>query len=268
MRSLVIQRCFSLSRPTFAGHNKWSKIKDKKGANDASRSATYNKATLDIINAARIGGSAVPEKNPSLAVVLKRVKAQNVPKENIAKALAKANKAKGSGETTVYEAIACNSVGIMIECSTDNTNRTVQTLREILTSRGARIAPVGFMFQRGGRVKVLLEKNQQFDEALEKLVEIAVDNGSEDFETSTVDDNQEEVGFSIQFTCEPTALSGLTTALTESKLCQVLASELAYKPVTNAELSDEEIERVNELVEALEANDDTMRVWTNLPMSE
>ncbi|KAG7092246.1 hypothetical protein E1B28_008612 [Marasmius oreades] len=278
MRSFIIQRpfslrvktlCgttrfFSLSRPTFAGHNKWSKIKDKKGANDACRSIVYNKATLDIVNAAKVGGSADPEKNVSLAAVLKRVKAQNVPKENIAKALAKADKAKGSGETTVYEAIACNSVGIIIECSTNNANRTVQTLREILAVRGARIAPVGFMFQRNGLVKVSLEKNSQFDEMLEKTVVIAVDNGSEDFETSPPGETHEE----IEFTCDPSTLSSLTTALAESKLCQVLASELTYRPITSAEISDEESERVNELVKALAAHDDTMRVWTNMPVSK
>ncbi|KAL0572629.1 hypothetical protein V5O48_009332 [Marasmius crinis-equi] len=243
------------------GHNKWSKIRDKKGANDANRGATINRAVLDIINASRIGGSTDPDNNASLAAVLKRLKAQNIPKENIAKALAKANKTKNSGETTVYEAIAFNSVGIIIECSTDNANRTVQTLREILTARGARIAPVGFMFQRNGRVKVLLEKNAQFDETLEKVVEVAIENGSEDFETCSVGENQEEV----EFTCESTALSSLTTALSEAKLCQVVASELVYRPLTPAEISEEDSEKADELVQALEGNDDTMRVWTNLP---
>ncbi|KAI3610863.1 glucose-1-phosphate adenylyltransferase [Moniliophthora roreri] len=259
--TLATQRYFSCSRSLLAGHNKWSKIKDRKGANDASRSAIFNKATLDILSAAKVGGSPDPEKNASLAAVIKRLKAQDVPKENIEKALVKASKAKGTGETTTYEALACGSVGIIIECSTDNSNRTVKAMREILTPRGGHITPIGFMFQRNGVVKVVMDKSNQFDQRLEALVELALDNGSEDFETLSVGESQEE----IEFSCEPSALAALTTALSESKNCHVVSSELVYRPFTAAELSPEDREKVNELIETLEANDDTVRVWTNLP---
>ncbi|KAK7043687.1 hypothetical protein VNI00_008298 [Paramarasmius palmivorus] len=259
--AFVTRRHFSCSRSVLAGHNKWSKIKDKKGANDASRSAVFNKATLDILSAAKVGGSPDPEKNASLAAVIKRLRAQDVPKENVEKALAKASKAKGSGETTTYEALACGSVGIIIECSTDNSNRTVKAMREILTPRGGHITPVGFMFQRNGVVKIVMDKSDDFDQKLEALVELALDNGSEDFSPPSQGDNQAE----IEFTCEPSALTTLTTALVGSKDCHVVSSELVYRPISTAELSSEDLESVNELVEMLEANEDTVKVWTNLP---
>ncbi|THV07235.1 YebC-like protein [Dendrothele bispora CBS 962.96] len=259
LRSRSQTRYLHYSYVRCAGHNKWSKIKDKKGANDASKSAVYSRARIDIINAARIGGSIDPDSNVMLNTAIKRIKSQGVPKENIAKALAQASKEKGGGEILTYEAIACNSIGIIIECTTDNVKRTVQGLREILTSKGARLAPVGFMFQRSGSVKVTLDKGDDFDQRLEKLVEIALDNGAEDFEQLPEGEGSQ---IEVEFKCEPSSLSSLTDALLQVN-SHLVSSELAYKPLEQVEPSSEDAEALSDLVDALEAHEDTVRVWTS-----
>ncbi|KAK7463405.1 hypothetical protein VKT23_006758 [Stygiomarasmius scandens] len=194
-----------------------------------------------------------------LNTAIKRIRSQGVPKENIAKALAKASKDKGGGEILTYEAIACNSIGVIIECTTDNSKRTVQTLREILSSKGARMAPVSFMFQRNGLVKVALEKRDEFDQRLEKLVEIALDSGAEDFNQLPEGEGSQ---IEVEFKCEPSSLSSLTDALLKAG-SQLVASELAYTPLESIEPSSEDADALTDLVDALETHEDTVRVWTS-----
>ncbi|KAJ3990015.1 transcriptional regulator TACO1-like protein, partial [Lentinula detonsa] len=255
---LAARRHLSTSPVQWAGHNKWSKIKQKKGANDASKSAAFQRATQDILVAARSGG-VDPDKNAALAAVLKRLKAQDVPNHNIEKALAKAVKVKSSGENSTYEAIACNSVGIMIECATDNPNRTAQTLREILNSRNARMAPVGFMFVRGGRIVVGVQNGPDAEALLDAVTELALSQGAEDYETLTESDSQSR----MKFYCEPSVLSNLTSELKKRSGVYILESQLVHYPVNKTELPDEDTEILEDLVHALEAHDDVIRVTTS-----
>ncbi|KAJ3723466.1 transcriptional regulator-domain-containing protein [Lentinula guzmanii] len=274
---LAARRHLSTSPVQWAGHNKWSKIKQKvflvrhltsnspdttkKGANDASKSAAFQRATQDILVAARSGG-VDPDKNAALAAVLKRLKAQDVPNHNIEKALAKAVKVKSSGEISTYEAIACNSVGIMIECATDNPNRTAQTLREILNSRNARMAPVGFMFVRGGRIVIGVQNNPDADALLDAVTELALSHGAEGYDTVpplTKNDSQ----LQMNFCCQPLALSKLTNELKKRSGVYILESQLVHYPVTKTELPDEDTEILEDLVHALEAHDDVIRVTTS-----
>ncbi|CAA7267648.1 unnamed protein product [Cyclocybe aegerita] len=176
---LQFTRQFSVVHARWAGHNKWSKIKDKKGVNDRQKSILYSKASNEIITAARIGGSVDPALNIRLAAALKSAKDQGVPKENIQKALARAGGASnGSGQHFVYEALAHDSVGLIIECLTDNANRTLHNVRDILTSYGARMTPVKFMFERQGLVTVALDKS--IDGEFDKFFDIAIENGAEE----------------------------------------------------------------------------------------
>ncbi|KAJ3994892.1 DUF28-domain-containing protein [Lentinula boryana] len=258
---VAARRHLSTSPVQWAGHNKWSKIKQKKGANDASKSAAFQRATQDILVAARSGG-VDPDKNTALAAVLKRLKAQDVPNHNIEKALAKAVKVKSSGEISTYEAIACNSVGIMIECATDNPNRTAQTLREILNSRNARMAPVGFMFVRGGRIVVGVQNGPDADALLDAVTELALSQGAEDYETLpllTESDSQSR----MKFYCEPSVLSNLTSELKKRSGVYILESQLVHYPVNKTELPDGDTEILEDLVHALEAHDDVIRVTTS-----
>ncbi|KAK0459511.1 transcriptional regulator TACO1-like protein [Desarmillaria tabescens] len=279
-------RLFSTSTASLAGHNKWSKIKQKKGANDASKSATISRAQReliykDILVAVRTGGSADPEKNLTLAVTLRRLKELDVPKDNIERTLARASRGKDKGgEAITYEALAFGSVGVIIECLSDNTTRTVQVIREILhanrvgpvpspglilcsfSSASSRIAPVGFMFQRRGIVRVAIDRGPASQDAVEKLVELALDEGALDFEESAGEDDST---IELMFTCDPVALSRLTGAVTSSGKCrELLASELVYSPLERIDPSDEIASGLEQLITALEGNEDTLRVWTTV----
>ncbi|KAG6813355.1 hypothetical protein H0H92_011903 [Tricholoma furcatifolium] len=238
----------------------WSKIKQKKGANDAQKSVVYGKAAKDIVSAVRQGGSTDPAKNVQLATVLKRAKDMDVPKENIEKALAKASRSKDqAGDTFVYEALAFNSIGLIIECATDNNNRTIHTLREILNEYGARQAPVKFMFKRMGYVTVspvnVAEQGGQ-----DELVETALTHGAIDFDS--VPESSDSAPY-LWFTCEADTLPSLTSAISQnfSQAWTVGVSELRYMPLEDSpEISNENKDELRDLVDELEANEDVLQI--------
>ncbi|KAF7789556.1 hypothetical protein EIP86_000502 [Pleurotus ostreatoroseus] len=192
----------------------WSKIKGTKGAMDAQKKS----------------GSADPETNASLASALRRAKDAGIPKENIEKALKRATGGKEGGDQAItYEAMGPGSVGMIIECLTNNVNRTRLFTRDTLAKHGGRIAPVMYLFQRRGVVRVSIEEGPDFDERLDRLIDTALKADAEDFEQ-----DESEVG--------------------------VVEIE-AKKP----EAVDEETEmKVGQLVEDLEALDDTLRITTTI----
>ncbi|KAJ8514306.1 hypothetical protein ONZ45_g8143 [Pleurotus djamor] len=254
-------RSFSTSSLLLAGHNKWSKIKQKKGVMDARKGAIYGKANRDIVVAVRNGGSDDPEKNVALAAVLKRVKSQGVPKENIEAAVAKAMKSKDhGGQYLVYEALAFNTVGFIIECLTDNTNRTIHNIRGILDSHSARFAPVNYLFQREGCIRVAVTPGESGSE-LEGILDAALEAGASDFhEIQGSEANQ------VVFTCPTQELASVTDAVSNCQpSCELLSSELIYSPKEHdTAVDDETREKVSLLVGDLEEDDDTLRVWTSL----
>ncbi|KAF8212450.1 YebC-like protein [Mycena galopus ATCC 62051] len=257
----VAWRSFSSTQSALSGHNKWSKIKEKKGINDNKKNAAYTKATREIMTAVRLGGSADPEMNSSLAAVLRRLK--DVPKENIQKALDRAVKKRDQrGEDVVYEALACGGkVGLIIECTTDNPNRTIGNIRHILSAHDARIAPVRFMFHRLGLVKVVTTQDNPL--ALEKLIETAIENGAETTEQFPTDTEME---FRVsKFTCLPEFLGELTTALSTSGAgVTLLASELIFAPIAGeGKRDEEEAAKFSDLVREIEDGEDTKHVWTS-----
>jgi len=209
--------------------------------------------------AVKTGGSTDPEKNAALAAVLKVAKLNGVPKENVQKALDRVGSGKDKGsQQLMYEAMAYGSVGVLIECLTDNRDRTHHALREILNHYNARFAPVTFMFQKKGRVRVALDAGSD----PEQLIETALEAGAEDFETVDVPENTIET----IFTCPPTELSKLASAVTSPGKCrELLESELVYVPTEPVEEPAESLSTsISNLVEALEENEATIRVWTSL----
>ncbi|KAG6831480.1 hypothetical protein H0H87_005047 [Tephrocybe sp. NHM501043] len=189
------------------------------------------------------GGSTDPLKNLHLAAVLKRAKDMDVPKENIEKALAKASRGKDqNGDTFVYEALAFNSVGLII----------------------ARQAPVKFMFKRMGYVTVSPADNSAGQDSQDELVETALTNGAIDFDSIV---NSPESGVSsFWFTCEPDTLLSLTSAISQqfSKSWNVGISEVRYMPLEEtSDISTEDKNELKELVNELEDNEDVLQVWTS-----
>ncbi|KAI0781183.1 YebC-like protein [Trametes elegans] len=262
-RSLAVARprAFHSSPTWLSGHNKWSKIEKRKGANDLKKGALYSRAYREIALAVRSGGSTDPALNNALAAVLQRVKSQGVPKDNIENALKKLSGESGKGDThLIFEAMGPGSVGLIVECLSDNPNRTVKFLSTLLKDHGARMADVKFLFRREGRVKVALEPGDDIDARLEKLVEVALDADAEDFESEDLPDGAR----AVEFKCPHTSLHKLTSALTAPGVCrELISSELVYAPLEPLEgLEEETVESLDKLVEAIEDLDDTLRVWT------
>ncbi|KAJ6513881.1 YebC-like protein [Mycena vitilis] len=271
-------RSFCSTPLTLSGHNKWSKIKEKKGLNDAKKSAAYQKASREIMNAGLPrccasylpylstvgGGSADPETNSALAAVLRRLK--DVPKENIRSAIEKAIKKRDQrGDDVVYEALAYNRVGLIIECTTDNPTRTFANIRQILTEHNSRLANVRFMFDRMGSVKVIASKEDEL--ALIELIDVAMDNEAQNAEESSSTDK--EVELEVSFSCRPESLGRLTAALgaladpNPARLPNLISSEVIFAPVTAGEEDPDMAAKISELVREIEDNEDTKRVWTS-----
>ncbi|KAH9001727.1 YebC-like protein [Lactarius akahatsu] len=257
-------RPLSTSSPACSGHNKWSKIQQKKGVNDQRRGQVYARASRDIMVAARNGGSTDPERNVALFNAVKKARADGVPKANIESALQKAAGGKdGAGQLITYEALAHGSVGLIIECLTDNGNRTLHKTREILNEHNARFATVGFMFQHKGRVRVALDKQSAESGGVDRLLEETLAAGAEDFDQNPGSGEDVEV----EILCAPNALGKITNAVTQSGLAQgLLSCELIYAPTEDPVEDDELSSTVKGLVSDLEENEDTLRVWTTLDL--
>ncbi|PPQ89112.1 hypothetical protein CVT25_006484 [Psilocybe cyanescens] len=271
-RSLSLTRSFLTYHALRSGHNKWSKIKDKKGANDAQKSVLYTR--MNRFNSGKrvlysaVGGSLDPEKNAMLATTLKKAREQGVPKDNIEKALANCARSKEhTGERVVYEALAFKSVGIImqvLECVTDNINRTIHNVREILTSHGAHMTPVNFMFDRVGCVTVnVVDKTGEFS----KFEELMIASDVKDIKDDRSPSDPERVTVTFRVYCDPSQLAALQGLIEQSKdeiNATIQSAELTYVPVDNT-LADSELEeQVQELVQDLEDIDDIAKVWTSL----
>jgi len=258
-------RAFATSSSVLAGHNKWSKIKDKKGATDNQKSLLFNRASKDVIVAARIGGSADPGKNAQLAALLEKYKKAGVPKGNLDKALAKAGGGGkgGSGQSVTYEALGVANTGFIVECLTDNPTRTIAQVREILTKHEAHITPVKFMFDRKGCVKAAIPNSlPDKDRVTEELIEEAFLVDAEDFDQQVDEDGGETI---MKFFCPPEALAKVSGAIEKySPAIQLHSSELIYHPNSEPELlKEEDAEQLQALKEVLEAEEDVLRVWTS-----
>lgn len=166
-----------------AGHNKWSKIKRQKGANDAKRGAVFTKLGNIIAIAARAGTD--PETNSALAMVIEKAKSANMPNANIQRSIDRA-KDKNSAvlEEVVYEAYGQGGVGIIIEAATDNKNRTFPEVKNALTKNGGRVAEPGsvaFQFTRKGVIRIEGDSEELLLQALDAGAE---DVAQEDKETT------------------------------------------------------------------------------------
>ncbi|KAG1891528.1 YebC-like protein [Suillus subluteus] len=258
-------RSFSRSSTPFSGHNKWSKIKQRKGAEDAKKSILYGKAANDILAAARNGGSPILEENSMLATAVRRAKDAGVPKENIENALLKASKSKNdNGQAVSYEAMMHGSVGIIIECRTNNINRTISNVREILNRHGARQAPVKFMFRQRGYLKIALDPSD-----IEDLFNTAESTQCAfDF-----DEWEDDSGGSrgIELACSPDELfkleDGLRQYIQQNANAEILVREVRWAPLEEQVSTDDEKDSVSNVVEALEEDEDVTRVSTSLEYS-
>lgn len=232
-----------------SGHSKWSTIKRAKGAKDAARGAVFTKLGNLIAIAARSG--ADPETNFALRMAVDKARAANMPMNNIERAIARvADKSVAQISELTYEGYGPGGVAIIVECATDNVNRTYPEVRLAFSKHGGNMAEKGsvaFQFTRLGMVRV----KASGEEALLAVLEAGAD------------DAVEEDGEMIIFT-DPKKLSVVQNAIRTAGL-EVVESELTYRPNTKVEVKDEVTEgKVLRLMEALDELDDVVNTYTNL----
>ncbi|WVF67552.1 hypothetical protein IAT40_002309 [Kwoniella sp. CBS 6097] len=270
-------RCFSSTPAVSSGHNRWSKIRHKKGAADSARGALFARLSREIITAMRPPSSPDPMFNSKLATALQRAKEQGLTKVGIENAMAKARSAAdGSGQSVVYEAVAPGGkVVMLVECLTSNPARTVKRVKEILSKNGARTSPVLFMFEKKGLI-TLTPSKESTQAGFEHLFDIAVENGAEDVREVTND----EGGLEYEISTPQSALSPLTSLLSSAPHTAdytLDSSELIFVPtdpvsiLTEGEgpsegegVSEDVAEGVFRVVDLLEEENDVVKVWTNL----
>jgi YebC/PmpR family DNA-binding regulatory protein len=236
-----------------SGHSKWSTIKRQKGANDAKRGAIFTKLGNQIAIAARSGTDIAT--NSTLAMVVEKAKASNMPMANIERAIQRAaDKSAAAVEEITYEGYGPGGVAIMVEVATDNKNRTYPEVRLAFTKNGGNMAEPGsvaFQFSRKGQIRV---KGTGEDLLLQVL-----DAGAEDA--------VEEEGEIMVYTA-PGDLAKVRQALTDAGV-EINDSELTYIPNNTMEITERETARkVINLMNALEDLDDVTATHTNFDIAE
>jgi YebC/PmpR family DNA-binding regulatory protein len=240
-----------------SGHSKWHTIKHKKGAADAKRGKVFTRIIKELTVAARNGGGD-PEKNPRLRTIVADAKANNMPRENIERAIR-----RGTGEEpgvtydeVTYEGYGPGGVALMIETLTDNKNRTVGEIRHLLSKHAGNLAAensVAWMFTRKGQVVV--EKGG-VDE--EKLLSAALDAGADDM-------NDDETGWEI--VCAPENFETVRDAV-KALGVEPASAAVAMVPQNYVKLVGKEAQQMLKLMEAIEDHDDVQHVWANFDVEE
>lgn len=240
-----------------AGHNKWSKIKRKKGVNDQRKGKIFTRCGHEIAVAVREGGSADPNSNARLQIAIEKAKAVNMPNENIDRAIKRASgEGKGSEQSEItYEGYGPSGVAVLVEALTDNRNRTASEVRHAFNKHGGSLGESGcvaWMFDRKGVLSVPRDHIAE-----EQLMDVALEAGAEDIN---------DAGDVWEITCEPRLLHSLREALTA--VVPVEEAELQYIAKTKQVLDEETLEKVTKLLEVLEELDDVMSVSANFDFEE
>jgi len=240
-----------------SGHNKWSSIKHKKGIADAKRGQKFTKLIKEITVATKVGGPE-PESNASLRTAILKAKAENMPKDNIERAI---KKGVGDADTSTYyeltyEGYAPNGIAIIVDTLTDNKNRTAADVRSTLNKMGGSLGTTGcvsYMFQTKGVIEYSEEKYSE-----DEILEAALDNGAEDVVT--------EDGI-IEVTTAPSDFATVLEAMQQAGFEQESAdvNKIADQMVA---LDKEKAAKVMKIVDRLEELEDVQQVSTNLELPD
>ncbi|MBN1847383.1 MAG: YebC/PmpR family DNA-binding transcriptional regulator [Deltaproteobacteria bacterium] len=240
-----------------SGHSKWSSIKHKKGAADAKRGKIFTKLIKEITVAARMGGGD-PDGNPRLRSAIQAARSENMPKDNIERAIKKGTgELEGTSyEEANYEGYGPGGVAILIDCLTDNKKRTVAEIKYILDRHGGNLGEPGcvaWIFEKKG--SIIFERDQ-VDE--EKLLNTALEAGAEDVK-------EEETEFEVVM--NPTDFETVKKAFDEQGLTYSVA-EIDMIPKNTVKLEGRKAEQMLSLMENLEDNDDVNHVYANFDISD
>lgn len=241
-----------------SGHSKWSTIKRKKGAADAKRGKIFGRLAKEVTVAARLGGGD-PSGNPRLRAAIAAAKAENMPNDNITRAIRRGSGEGGGAalEELFLEGYGPAGVALMVETLTDNKNRTVSDVRHLITKYGGSLGEPGcvaWMFDKKG---VIVFERQGVSE--DELMEAALECGAEDLQS---DESQFEV------LTDPSSFLEVKESL-EAKGFKPILAELQMHPKTTVKIEEEKsAQQVLKLVELLEEHDDVNDVFANFDIPD
>lgn len=240
-----------------SGHSKWSSIKHKKGATDAKRGKIFTKLIKEITVAARLGGSD-PDGNPRLRAAIAAAKAENMPKENIERGIKKGTgELEGvSYEEANYEGYGPGGVAVLVDCLTDNKNRTVADVKHLFERHGGNLGEPGcvaWMFEKKG---LIVFEKEKIDE--EQLLDLALEAGAED-----VDEQETEFEVIVSLS----DFEAVKKAVDEAELPYTF-SEVTMIPKNTVGVEGKKAQQILNLMQALEDHDDISHVYANFDMSD
>ena len=240
-----------------AGHSKWANIRHKKEGADKRRGIMFTKLSRELMVSARLGGSD-PEMNPRLRIAISKARSANMPNDNIDRAIK-----KGTGdlegatyEDVTYEGYGPGGVAILVNCLTDNRNRTVSSVRMTFNKNGGNMGESGcvnWMFHKKGLVMVEADSAEE-----ERVMEVALDAGAEDVAA---------MGEGFEVTTEPEGFADVRDAL-ETSGFSIVSAEVANVPENTQAIAGAEATKLLKLLDALEDDDDVQTVSANADIAE
>ena len=240
-----------------AGHSRWAKVKNFKGAIDAKRGKVFAKLAKEITIAAKLAGGD-PAMNPRLRMALLKSRAANMPNDNIDRAIKRGTGGEDSVtyEDLTYEVYGPNGVAMLIELSTDNRNRTAAEIRSLMTKNGGAIATAGSvtrLFHRKGQIFIPREVAAE-----DQVMEVALEAGAEDFKA-------EPEGYEVL--TDPAHFEAVHKQL-EAKGIKAASAQVTSLPTLTVPLADTASASVMKLIELLEDHDDVKEVYSNAEIAE
>jgi len=240
-----------------SGHSKWSSIKHKKGVADARRGKIFTKLIREITVAARMGGGD-PGGNPRLRAAIAAAKAENMPKENIERAIKKGTgELEGTAyEEASYEGYGPGGVAVLVDCLTDNRNRTVAEVKHLFERHGGSLGEPGcvaWLFEKKGLIVVEKDKVDE-----EKLLDVTLEAGAEDVREG---DSEFEV------ITEPGDFESVKKAIEDEGISYSVA-EISMVPKNTVRLDGKKAQQMLSLMQALEDNDDVSHVYANFDIPD
>jgi len=240
-----------------SGHSKWASIKHKKGALDAKRGKIFTRLIKELTVAARAGGGD-PDMNPRLRTIIADAKSENMPAENIKRAIRRGTGEEPgvSYEEAQYEAYGPGGAAVIIDVLTDNKNRTVGELRHLLEKHAGNLAStnaVAWMFTKKGYIVIEKAKADE-----EKLLAAVLDAGADDLQDD--DDNWEVLSVPDKFAAVHEAVKALGI--------EPASAQVAMVPQNYVKLEGKVAQQMLKLMEALDDQDDVQHVWSNFDISE
>lgn len=234
-----------------AGHSKWANIQHRKGLQDKKRGNLFTKLAKEITVAAKMGDPN-PDMNPRLRLAVLAARKESMPNDNIKRAIAKALPGSGEGDYSEirYEGYAPNGVSVIVECLTDNKNRTASDVRSIFSKHGGNLGETGSVSFNFEHIGLFIYKKSVAD--FDTMFETALEGGARDVE-------EEDENYMI--TCEIPEFANLSKAL--EKFGEPEKAEIIWQPKLMVEIDSETAEKIERFTDALEDNDDVQKVYTN-----